>query len=242
MKEKRAVHKEKISAHHEHKQKLSNEFDGKSESTLKSSDANDLKTAFNEIVLPKKRKIDDLYKPKKKPRKDENYINYTPADKHTEEGLSVNNFQTEANKAQLDLTGDSVEAMRFSKQTKKWDRKKKKMVTVQDSRHGKIKTEAGVWISASYKSNRYADWKEKTRVDQNEQDDNETEEKESRFSGKPMNTHWARHNEKVKQKQRKSELKSTDQILKQRLIAEKKRQRQNKKGKSKGKGARKSKR
>lgn len=48
-------------------------------------------------------------------------------------------------------------------------------------------------------------------------------------------THWARHNEKIKLKQRKSEIKTNDQILKARLLAEKKKQRQ-KKGKSKNKG------
>lgn len=47
-------------------------------------------------------------------------------------------------------------------------------------------------------------------------------------------THWAKHNEKIKLKQRRSELKSTDQIVKARIIAERKKQRQ-KKGKKKGK-------
>lgn len=92
----------------------------------------------------------------------------------------MNSFQHEASKAQLDLTGDSVEAMKYSNQTKKWDRKKKKMVGIADPRQGKIKTEAGVWISASYKSNRYAEWKEKTRIDQNEaEDDDDNDEKQS---------------------------------------------------------------
>lgn len=44
--------------------------------------------------------------------------------------LAVNSFQQEASKAQLDLTGDSEETQKLSKQLKRWDRKKKKMVTV----------------------------------------------------------------------------------------------------------------
>lgn len=50
------------------------------------------------------------------------------------------------------------------------------------------------------------------------------------FKGRP-NTHWARHNDKIKLKQRRSELKSNEQILKQRIIAEKKKKKQ--KGKRK---------
>lgn len=46
---------------------------------------------------------------------------------------------------------------------------------MQDARAGKIKTESGTWIPASFKSNRYAQWKEKTKADQDESD-NEDEE------------------------------------------------------------------
>lgn len=53
------------------------------------------------------------------------------------------------------------------------------------------------------------------------------------FHGKRLFTHWAKHNEKVKQKQRKSELKSTDQILKARIVQEKKRQKQSRRIKAK---------
>lgn len=42
----------------------------------------------------------------------------------------MNNFQQEANKVQFDITGDSEETMKVSKQMKVWDRKKKKLVTV----------------------------------------------------------------------------------------------------------------
>lgn len=44
--------------------------------------------------------------------------------------LTVNNFQRDASNAQLDLTGDSAESIQLTKQMQKWDRKKKKMITV----------------------------------------------------------------------------------------------------------------
>lgn len=42
----------------------------------------------------------------------------------------MNNFATSAEREQMDLTGDNEDAFRQQKQMKKWDRKKKKMVTV----------------------------------------------------------------------------------------------------------------
>lgn len=39
----------------------------------------------------------------------------------------------------------------------------------------KIRTESGVWIPASYKSNRYTSWKEKSKVDATNDDDSEEE-------------------------------------------------------------------
>lgn len=46
----------------------------------------------------------------------------------------MNSFNTEAEKVQLDLTADNEESLRFQAQIKKWDRKKKKMVTVNNVR------------------------------------------------------------------------------------------------------------
>lgn len=48
-----------------------------------------------------------------------------------------------------------------------------------------------------------------------------------------VNTHWARHNRKAGEKAKRSELKTTDQIYKARMIAEKKRNRNGRKGKTK---------
>lgn len=89
MKEKRALHKEKISEHHQQiqKRKLENEvIENRSETKLTNCNSDDIKTAFNEVVAPKKVNIDNLYKSKKRLKRDENYIPYAPVDKHTEEG------------------------------------------------------------------------------------------------------------------------------------------------------------
>nr|XP_022919550.1 ATP-dependent RNA helicase DDX54 [Onthophagus taurus] len=240
MKTKRALHKNQIALFH---QKLSTNsaIETTFTSTLPSLNNKEIEETFKEVILPKKRKIDDLYKTKKpkKIKDDENFIPYQPRDKHTEDGLAVNSFAQEANQVQMDLTGDSHETMRMSKQVKKWDRKKKKMITVDTgSKHGKIKTESGVWIPATYKSNRYAQWKEKTKADEDLDDDSgDDDEKNKKGKGlvTKVNTHWARHNEKLKMKMKKSELKSTDQILKARMLAEKKKKKQKGKKKTKRK-------
>lgn len=39
--------------------------------------------------------------------------------------------------------------------------------SIQNPRKGKIKTESGAWIPATYKSDRYAQWRDKTKVAQN---------------------------------------------------------------------------
>lgn len=90
MKAKRSLHKEKIAEHQIKKEIRVGELNltgKKSTNTLVQSTQNDIDEAFQDVILPKKRKLDDLYKKAaKKPKKDENYIPYSSADRHTEEG------------------------------------------------------------------------------------------------------------------------------------------------------------
>lgn len=51
-----------------------------------------------------------------------------------------------------------------------------KILFLKDSKAGKIKTESGVWIPATYKSQRYAQWKERTKADQEADNDEDAEE------------------------------------------------------------------
>lgn len=91
MKEKRAFHKEKITEHYRvQEQKLDNFLVTTTDSDriiLPESNLDDVNETFKEVVLPKKRKMDVLYKQNKKQRvKDNNYIPYAPSDHHTEQG------------------------------------------------------------------------------------------------------------------------------------------------------------
>lgn len=91
MKEKRALHKKQISAFHQKQKQLNSEniSESKDECNLPESNADEINDTFKDVVLPKKRKLDNLYKPKAKKNKiikDENFIPYAAADKHTEEG------------------------------------------------------------------------------------------------------------------------------------------------------------
>lgn len=64
----------------------------KPEISLPRSNQDEIDEAFSEVIAPKKRKIDDLYKQerkklrKKNERDDEFYVPYAAADKHTEDG------------------------------------------------------------------------------------------------------------------------------------------------------------
>ncbi|XP_060525012.1 ATP-dependent RNA helicase DDX54 [Cylas formicarius] len=235
MKEKRAAHKQKIL---DHRRELEEKMAAKEQNLfqpaakLQTSNEEDISRGFSDVVVPKRMRMDSLYTRKRKGR--DVFVPYASEDRHAEEGLLVNNFQKEAKRAELELVADSEQALKMTKQMKRWDRKKKKMVNVEDPRKGKIRTESGVWIPATYKTNRYADWKEKTKktiIGGDDIDDEDRSANRNAFSGRKRYTHWAKHNEKVKTKQMKSEMKSTGQILKAREIAERKKQRSKKKTK-----------
>ncbi|XP_033190645.1 ATP-dependent RNA helicase DDX54 isoform X1 [Bombus vancouverensis nearcticus] len=247
MKKKRTLHKENIINFHRKADKVEAKKiteDLPKKVYLPPSTTDEINEAFNTVVLPKKRNLDDLYKPKKKKRsviRDENFfIPYNAPDKHTEEGLAVNSFNTEADKVQMDLTADNEESQRFQAQIKKWDRKKKKMITVNSERKvNKIRTESGVWIPASYKSNRYTSWKEKSKVDATNDDDSEEEPSQMQKLQTTANTHWARHNQKLKEKiKRNIELKRPEQILKARKLLEQRRKRNGRKNRKGQKNSR----
>merc|ERR1712112_438297 len=113
-------------------------------------------------------------KPPKQVRDKENFIPYQSSDHHTEAGYSMmTGFSAEASGAVLDLTGDEDGEMRKRKGAPVWDKKQKKYVKVQDDKK-RIKTESGVYISATYKTNRYNKWKERSKLaQQQERDDND---------------------------------------------------------------------
>ena len=74
-------------------------------------------------------------------------------------------FGRAAADAVLDLTGDDDAELRRQRSLTKWDRKKKKFVGQEEnSKTRKIRTESGVWIPATYKTDRYQRWRDKSKV------------------------------------------------------------------------------
>lgn len=90
----------------------------------------------------------------------------------------MNNFSQEASKAVLDLTGDTETALcKKGRARMIWDKKKKKMVGVSgDNKVGKIKSESGAWIPATFRSGRYDQWVAKSKVDADEESEQSDDE------------------------------------------------------------------
>lgn len=202
----------------------------------------EINAAFKKVVAPKRpQNMDDLYKenPKKakKTRRknvkdDENFIPYQSADKHTEDGLAINSFERQAMNAEFSVIDRETNEVRHKPGLKKWDRIKKKMVAVQDPRAGKIRTESGAWIPASFKTGRYSSWKEKTKIEEqlakeagSDDDSFRPLSHEKRY---PVSRH-ARHKVKMEEKKRagagagaggSKELRTPEQIVKSRMRLE----------------------
>ncbi|XP_058060023.1 ATP-dependent RNA helicase DDX54 [Anopheles bellator] len=162
-------------------------------------------------------------------RDEEHFIAYQPKDAIEEDGYAIDNFSRQANSAELSVVGDTAEGQRMHRQLQKWDRKKKKMVNVENPKAGKIRTEHGVWIAASYKTGRYDKWKERTKLDerlaQAQQHDSDSDGEQgagpSMLQKQYPHTHWGRHNAKAElRKLRDTDLKTPEQIAKNRLEKE----------------------
>uniref|UniRef100_A0A1I8NL41 RNA helicase n=1 Tax=Musca domestica TaxID=7370 RepID=A0A1I8NL41_MUSDO len=245
MKAKRSQHSEVIEKYRSKMEELDKEEETKlaekvkPKRDVKQSDEpneDEINSAFKKVVAPKKRKnMDDLYteKPKKKKAKtnekdSENFIPYQSADKHTEDGLAINNFERQAMKAEFSVIDRETNEVRHKPGMKKWDRIKKKMVAVQDPRANKIRTESGAWIPSSFKTGRYTEWKEKTKIEEQlakeAGSDDDTFKPLSHEQRYPVSRH-ARHNAKVEAKKRAGvggdkELRTPEQIVKARMRLE----------------------
>lgn len=242
MKEKRDKHSEMIEKFRHQREELDKE-DEKREAQINEHenttnaelDDEELIKTFDKVVAPKKRKdLDDLYKPKAKKKKKgnvkdtENFIPYQSADKVTEDGLAINSFERQAMNAEFSVVErSSVPEVKHKPGLKKWDRIKKKMVSVQDPRNNKIRTESGVWIPASFKTGRYDEWKQKSKIEEQMQreaaSDDDAPAPLTHSQRYPVSRH-ARHNAKVEQKKRmggdNKELRKPEQIVKSRMRLE----------------------
>ncbi|XP_029941325.1 ATP-dependent RNA helicase DDX54 [Salarias fasciatus] len=145
-------------------------------------DQEDLQGVFSAVVgVKRKGSQDDAGEPPKNKRskkgrqtgKDEEfYVPYRPKDFNSERGLSLAGegtaFEQQASSAVLDLMGDEGDRLNQHKKMMKWDRKKKRFVreTGKEDQKKKIRTESGQVISAkSSKKNFYEEWKKKYKID-----------------------------------------------------------------------------
>ena len=179
-------------------------------------------------------------------RDESNYIPYQPADHHAETGYSLQTgFTAQVNGAVLDLTGDEDSEIRKRKGAVVWDKKSKKYVKVQDDKK-RIKTESGVYISATYKTNRYARWKERSKLAQQQETVEEDDQDGGRGTKRPNtrlpDSHPAMKKAKLAVRvgrKNKNEIRRPEQILKTRTAEERKAARKARPGKGKGKGKKK---
>lgn len=219
---------------------------------LPESSQEDIESAFSTVLHPKAPKNAKVFvkrkdKSKRLAKDEENYIGYQSKDHHTEAGYSMlSGFEAEASKAGFDLTGDDSSSMRKKRTLMRWDVKKKKYVKA-DQQDGqdkkKIKTESGVWIPASYKSDRYAKWREHSKLAQVQEAEEEMEQepkggKKRSYSGLPSGHPAMKKAKNAVPRHRKGpkhELKRPEQILKERKIQERKKGNNQKKKKNKKK-------
>ncbi|UJR31146.1 hypothetical protein I4U23_018653 [Adineta vaga] len=180
-------------------------------------------------------------KKKKKNRREvdkEFFIPYQPPDFKRERGLEIQSFEHQTNDAVMDLANDDGTQIKGPTiQKTKWDRKKKKFVTVgqTDAKTKKIKTESGQWIQASYKTDVYKKWLNKSKIMDKELPDSRRKKSEdhvhadeiSSAQHKPqqfqqrvkqlMNRQKTQLKEKGQRMPSHSELKKPEQIVKKRV-------------------------
>ncbi|XP_036436067.1 ATP-dependent RNA helicase DDX54 [Colossoma macropomum] len=193
----------------------------------------DLRGVFSEVVGGKRRKQDEemeVDRPKSKKKRqsgqdEEFYIPYRPKDFDSERGLSLgtegNTFEQQASSAVLDLMGDESNTMNQHKSMMKWDRKRKRFIrdTGKEDKKNKIKTESGQVVSAKKKKkNFYEEWKKKYKVD-DDVSDSEGENgggRRQKFAGRRGRRGGSSQPQSRSGSRVRSELKSREQILKQR--------------------------
>lgn len=225
MKSKRKKHGlviEKIKQHSKQKNIDDKEGVEQTEQKMKEeSSQEEIKSVFISVVDPR-RKVKIPRTKDTAQFRDESYIPHRAPDFFSERGLGSNSFQSEAANAVLDIDADESNKMNRSKQVKRWDRKRKRFVGIEENAKKKIKTESGRWIPASYKTTFYKDWLDKTKMTkQNEEDEHEERENERQTSFRKGKGSFKKSQKgfagtKNGRSGQKRELRNKDEILKQR--------------------------
>uniref|UniRef100_A0A5S6QUV7 RNA helicase n=1 Tax=Trichuris muris TaxID=70415 RepID=A0A5S6QUV7_TRIMR len=151
-----------------------------------------LQNTFSEIVRSKFYDSASGWRRKKKKQQqtdrsgvaDEYFVPFAPSDLHSEQGLSVNqkSFAATAESAVVDFLDDDSKDIHAKDNRMKWDRKRKRFVgNSGEERAKKIKTESGVWIPASYKSDKYNAWRQKLKMGALERSDANSNNQDKRL-------------------------------------------------------------
>ncbi|XP_012671616.1 ATP-dependent RNA helicase DDX54 [Clupea harengus] len=139
----------------------------------------DIRGVFAEVVGGKRKKHveeEDNANPTSKKnretgRDEEFYIPYRPKDFDSERGLSLTGegttFEQQASTAVLDLMGDENKTLDRHKSIMKWDRKRKRFVcdTGKEDKKKKVKLENGQVVSNTKKKNFYEQWRKRNKMD-----------------------------------------------------------------------------
>ncbi|XP_034565508.1 ATP-dependent RNA helicase DDX54 [Notolabrus celidotus] len=167
---------------------------------------------------------------------EEFYVPYRPKDFNSERGLSLSGegtaFEQQASSAVLDLMGDEGARLNQHKRIMKWDRKRKRFVTEtgKEDQKKKIRTDGGQVIGVKKnRKNFYEEWKKKYRVDDGGSGSDGESGRRRQGGGRGRGRGRRGGNSQNPNHQRpvglqktpdgrrvRSELKSSDQILKQR--------------------------
>ncbi|XP_036385612.1 ATP-dependent RNA helicase DDX54 [Megalops cyprinoides] len=198
-----------------------------------SEEEEDFQGVFSEVVGGKRKKLlgeEEAAEPKRKknrgPTRDEEfYIPYRPKDFNSERGLSLggegSTFEQQASSAVLDLMGDEGDRLNQHKSMMKWDRKRKRFVreTGKEDKKKKVRTESGQLVRNAGKKNFYEEWKKKYKVE----DGGSDSEGETGGRGRTPGGRGGRRGRRGPPQQQQqggprahSELRSREQILKQR--------------------------
>ncbi|XP_068190834.1 ATP-dependent RNA helicase DDX54 [Antennarius striatus] len=144
-----------------------------------SNEDDELKGVFSAVVGEKRRhpqedgeKLPKNKRSRKSGKDEDYYIPYRPKDFNSERGLSLSGeasaFEQQASSAILDLMGDEGDRLNQHKHMMKWDRKRKRFVkeSGKEDQKKKIRTDGGQVINnKKNRKNFYEDWKKKYRID-----------------------------------------------------------------------------
>ncbi|KAJ8020992.1 ATP-dependent RNA helicase DDX54 [Holothuria leucospilota] len=169
--------------------------------------------------------------PRSSYKDEEYYVPHMPSDQRTEMGLGINSFEQQAAEDILDLTQDDSTVLQKTQQKSKWDRKRKRFVgDGGKEKIKKIKTESGAYIPASYKKEIYKEWLRKSKEEgltnfEKSASDSTKDKDEDQRSGIRSSGFRSRYRHKQGAKKTETEghdeVRSKEQILKGRKLAEK---------------------